>query len=271
VEKFILDIFEEWKNNNNLIDVNMDDYGDNSIVFTAQFIFIAHMLGYKFRKEFIDELLSQFFDKDGFRHRVNNPSKVKFASHDNMTAILSLSYVYDLKYHKEFKYFNKFLHPRDFFYYMSLKYKYLQPLFIPLCGLFMLSTCARSIEKYPGSFVTWIKSFNAIKEDVDVNVFNTYYNTYNDRTIRKYTFRDGKEFSQYRLLSTSTKLLCFIRFSTLNFGFIQKKCEKILMKTFGPFIWYDLMHIYFRNKYHPNVRLIHEFYKRRANSDSPIQ
>ena len=246
MERMINTLYRDWSDSFGLItNDSTDDSGTNGIVFTAEFIILCHMLGFNWNKDDVKKILNQFFDSEGIRQRPNKSSKEDPASHDNLTAIMSLSYIYNLEFHKKYKVLNtKVMHLRDIAYYSALKYPSFQWLFVPIVGLFMIDSCWSKFEYNPMRF------FQRMKPVIDEHYLETKFNKYTDATSYTYV--------RMKYVSTSTKLLCFLRFKTLNFVIFEKICNHFLRKNFGKLFWNDIFLLYFKNPNHANVRLIDE-------------
>lgn len=261
----ILKIYNEWANDNALLGAYKNEISDNDILFVTQFVIIIRMLGFGDNEEFAKIAIDRHIEQGQFVMRPNTHKKI---SHDNLTAILSLSYIYDLKYHKEFNLFSRLFHPRDFFYYAALKYKKLQFILKPLVAIFMYFSIVRDMEKD--------KVGSICKDDYilseDVNYFETKYHKYILSIIKTYSAKssDYPVFKTYDFIATSTKLLAFVRLKTLNFGWIEKFLTKKLEKKFHQWPWYEIMHIYFKDFNHPNVLLMHEYYSEKDGVTSTI-
>lgn len=275
MEILINELYRSYSDEFGLItNVKGEHSGDNGIVYTAQFIILCEMLGYKWKQSDVKKILQQFFDEDGIRQRPDKNSKEDPASLDNVTAIMSLSYTYKLDFHKDYKIINtKVFHPRDLLYFTALKYPKLQWLLIPQIAVFLIDSCQSVNEYNPVRLVTWLNNKNRLPPIEDNHYFSTKYKEYNDITSYTYKSKVGEpDLISMKFIATSTKLLAFIRFNTIDFKIFRKLCEKIMIKIFSRFVWYEIMHLYFKDVNHANVVLAHEYYlKENGATNNTIQ
>lgn len=84
------------------------------------------------------------------------------ASHDNVTAIASLSYLLDYEWHKSIR-FLSYPHPRDLIYYGLLQKKWWAKLLQPIHSLLTIHTCWRyykapnGLPDTDGKLLAWVK------------------------------------------------------------------------------------------------------------------
>jgi hypothetical protein len=144
-------------------DYLMSPFGPNGILFTAEYCLLSdkdltalqvdQVIGV-----YYDRKTDSFFDSDGFQ-----------ISHDNYTAIMCLSKLYNLNYHKRFRLGHQCLHPRDLFFYCWISegfwhYVGLLFLWVPfLCMIeSVLNTTYKTIDGHQvletdGKLLTWLR------------------------------------------------------------------------------------------------------------------
>lgn len=151
-------------------DFGMSPYGENKILFTAQYLAF-----YKFPKVYkskVIRLIETYRDRDGNWITKGEDN----LSHDNRTAIVCLSKAYGLEYHKEFiskSLIHSMLHPRDFIFYAYASGGFLGVLgaiLYPIALLAMVHSCwvsykfrgGKKFIRTDGKLLTWLrcKSFN---------------------------------------------------------------------------------------------------------------
>jgi hypothetical protein len=108
----------------------MQPFGENPILYTAEYAALTHPNAFSADKAkiAIESLLNK--ERDGFEAVKGEPF-----SHDNMTAVVCLSKLYNLSYHTKFfwKHWWRRAHPRDWIFYLSLK----EGIIGRIAGLFM--------------------------------------------------------------------------------------------------------------------------------------
>ena len=138
---------------------------------------------------------------------------------------------------------------------------------IPQIAAFLIDSCSSKHEWNPIRIVTWINTKFKDKPIQDDHFIESKYKIHNDAT--SFTYANGEVSMRY--IATSTKLLAWIRFQTLNFNVFQTTCEYFLKKIFGnTYTWYEVYFIYFKDNNHPCVKLIHEYYLRKNGAGNSI-
>ena len=194
----------------------MTPFGENGVLFTAQYCILKKLLG----KSTVNETLLahraiENSKVDDNLYDASAPEKGEGWSHDNHTAIVCLGEHFDLnvvKFPKDWYY--RRIHPRDIVFYL---YFILPP------GVL------RFIFKL---LFFWVPSISMI-----VSCAQTY------------KYRNGK-----KIIKTDGKLLAWLRFNTVSMPITKWICTKIIEKKFTRG-WTRVFEIYF-GKDHPNSKLI---------------
>lgn len=170
-----------WIDKNGL----MEPTGENGSLYTVEYLLLCR--NYRklvFRdKYFITKTLESIvLDLFKYIFRVeNNPTSenpTEPFSHDNMTGILSLSYILDRKYHKKFfyKYWWRRIHPRDLGYYLYLYNPLFKPLLL-ITSIAMIISCFPSykiidgaiVPRTDGKILSWIR-LNTVRMPITAKI-----------------------------------------------------------------------------------------------------
>jgi hypothetical protein len=154
------------------------------------------------------------------------PDKVDSASHDNTTAMVSLSKWFGLDMHKQLKILGHYWHPRDILYY---------------------SYCKGGWRKLIAWPFMWLHSFFMIFESM---THYRYIPTFPAQVWGLIT--TFKWTPSVKLVKTDIELLDFIKFYTVKFPLTEKICNYFLKKRFGNKPYVGIFKTYFQDKDHPN-------------------
>jgi hypothetical protein len=209
----------------------------NSILFSIEHA----LLDNKSRISEINDLIKSLDNRDGtFKMQ---PHKDILASHDNLTAICSYSYLNWLFYHKEISIWKSVRHPRDFIYLAALKYPALQMFLVPLLTPFLIVTC---LTKYKVSYYCNETNVNVGGlENLILDKIKTWF---------KFTYRKDV------MIKTDLELLAWIRFKCLYMPVTKKICYWLLKRRFGDNPYKQVFATYFKRLDHP-IRLIVDYKK----------
>lgn len=138
----------------------------NGILFLVELIFLLKLKHGTFNRQHLDNFnraVISMMEKDGsFAQTPWTTVDVDRASHDNVTAIASLSYATNGLYHQIFD-MKHYLHPRDFIYYGLLRKRWWAKLLLPIHSILMIHTCWRYYEApnglpdTDGKLLAWVK------------------------------------------------------------------------------------------------------------------
>ena len=234
-----------------MIHAEPDKICENPIQFTFLNKLINFDLEYKNR---VSELISAHIlpDHGYIQHPWNKKDP---ASHDIMTAILTMSRLCGLAFHKQYK--NKQWHPRDVIYYGLLKGSVIAKLFTPVLSLILIFSCLRTKKTRPNIWerpaLWWLRLTKQIvfeREEIKEGGFK--------RIIYKYKKPKNPDDPYVYWLDemhvTDGKLLNFIRFKSGLLPKTEKICNKILIKKYGENPWSTISLIYFKYPDHPVVK-----------------
>jgi len=231
-----------YYNNYNMLNSAIKKEGtidENTLLYQGEYILLKRQFGLDYSEELYNYkqyLEACLADNGLFGELQGNKQKT---SHDQLTSIISISYILGLDWHKQiwkdikfFQYNNykkwSIVHPRDWIYYGILNKNWLAYLLMPLLSLIMIESCHKTYKIRPTLFgrvkyrlTHWFKK---------------------DPSIRQFRATDGK-------------LLSWVRFQALNMPITEKICNWLIRRNpvFGS--WKNVFAIYFKDENHPIRKL----------------
>ena len=216
--------------------------GENNLLFTAEYLILEELARphddfLHGDNQMIANRLLQLMTIEAGKYRQRPDDYARVAAHDNMTAIICLSYFYKLNFHKQAKVLveiGKYWHPRDFLFYNYVKGGLRKWLVLPFMWLHSLIMIETSISKTKTRPTLW-------------NRFTTFLST-------------GTWPAANTMIKTDIELLNFLKFKCVGFPLTEKICNYFLKKRFGEKIYLNMFATYFKDPYHPNNALARIIY-----------
>lgn len=179
------------ENDTAYIDVNgfMAPYGENGVLFTTEYVYLRRIAG-------ISASHLSSVALEAIETTLKEPADGEPLSHDNMTAIVSLSRFYGFDYHKT--YFHRDwwwrIHPRDVFFYLYMMggmYRVISYLGLWFTALSMVISCLSRQTVSSGDLDTdskllaWLRceaagwhKFSRLLEKLNGCTWNVIFNIY---------------------------------------------------------------------------------------------
>lgn len=159
---------------------NYGEVSTNGILFLVEYILLLKLLGKPIEKHLKDfHFVVEVMEVDGRYAQTPwvTPAQDE-ASHDNMTAIASLSYLEGFDFHKNIPSFT-YMHPRDVIYYGLLQRKWWAKFLEPIHSIITIHTCWRNYEApnglpdTDGKLLAWVK-FRSYKMPLTEKICNYF-------------------------------------------------------------------------------------------------